>query len=136
MKSNKYLKITFYCAVGLIISFLIFNFIFVDIIRLDYDFSVKEGTVGFNVDNDKLYFGSISKEGASKRDIIIENPYSKSRVNIKSYGDFSDFIFISENNFIIKKGETKELEVILDLLNSNIEYGHYKGKIIIFLTRF
>ena len=115
MKS--YIKISLYILSGILLALILINIIFLDIKTYQYEVNVKSEAVGFNTDNDKLYFGAIDRNGLSKRPLRIEAMPSNSKVYIKSYGDLSNGILLSENNFKLMRGEVKELEVAMDLEN-------------------
>jgi len=81
---------------------------------------------GFNVDTDAIYFGTIMPSGRGTRIINITNSNQISIVNIKSYGELKEWIYISENNFILNPNEDKTVNVMV-YVPKNIEYKDYKG---------
>jgi len=104
----------------------------------EIEFSIKVGeNIGLNVDTDKLYFGTIPMGGGeSNRNIFIQNEkHSLARVNINSYGDKAGWLYVSKNNFFLKKGEGQNIELKIKVPNG-AELGSYEGKILIVFTRF
>ena len=135
MKINKYFKYILFILIGLIVSLVLINLAFFDIITYKYEVNVQESGIGVNTNNDKIYFGSIDKNGISKRSLRIEKIPKDAMVYIKPYGKMSKYIKATDNNFLIKKESIREIEVVLDLSNSNIDYGKYTGHIAIFFLK-
>jgi len=129
---KKYILNLIFIISGLILFIILINLVFLDIKTYEYEATIGNN-VGINVDNDKIYFGTILKNGVSKRNIRIEGIQSKSIVKLKANGDLSESIYFSENNFIIDKDQVKEIEIIL--APQNVEYGKYQGKVILFFLR-
>src|SRR3989338_7211111 len=123
---KKYILNLIFIISGLILFIILINLVFLDIKTYEYEATIGNN-VGINVDNDKIYFGTILKNGVSKRNIRIEGIQSKSIVKLKANGD------LSENIFIIDKDQVKEIEIIL--APQNVEYGKYQGKVILFFLR-
>ncbi len=130
----KKINIFIIILIYLIIITLFYFLIIVDIKTYDYTFNVGDHT-GFNVDNDKFYFGTLMQGSNSVRFFTIKNEEYDARYIIKAYGDFSDKLWISENNFKLKKEEEKALKINL-FTNETIQKGIYSGKIVFILIRF
>jgi len=91
--------------------------------------------LGFNIDTSDLFFGTIQPGASGKRSITLElDNCDKCKVNLKSSGSIKDWISISENNFIIKKGEKKSLDIFLNIPN-NAQYGNYTGRLMIYFWK-
>jgi hypothetical protein len=92
--------------------------------------------IGFNVDTDALYFGTIPPGGIGNREIHIKNEnYTQVKVNIKIFGPARKWIQVTNNNFILKKGESKDI-TFYSYVPKNIAYGIYNGEIKIIFTKF
>ena len=119
----------------IILVFLSSLIIFISIINLPLNKEVISAkfvlgeNMGFDLSPGKLNFGKIIINNSASREIIIENNYDKSiRVNIKSSGKISDYIIVSENNFILEPLESKN--VVFSVYTSGLtEFRDYKGKV-------
>ena len=79
---------------------------------LDIQLAVVSSSLGFNVDTDKIYFGDVLRGASSIKKIIISNDnFEESLVIIKVLGELEAWVSISENDFILKKGEYKLVEL-------------------------
>ncbi|QQG38605.1 MAG: hypothetical protein HYS32_03285 [Candidatus Woesearchaeota archaeon] len=87
--------------------------------------------VGFNVNPSAIYFGTVPKGGISKRTIQL-NTTEKSIIEIKTYGEASDWISVDKNKFILD-GSTN-ITVIADV-PVNSELGNYTGKLKIYFRK-
>ena len=65
---------------------------------------------GIDVNGSALMFGMIPPGNSASREIILKNDYNKD-VKLKIYikGNLSDFMSVSENNFLLKEGENKTI---------------------------
>jgi hypothetical protein len=91
--------------------------------------TVVEGRmIGVNTDTDALYFGKVRKGGLSTRTIILgnydENPLL---VQIRTFGDLSKWVYVSDNNFVLYPSESKNVSVSCDV-PTDAEVGNYTGK--------
>ena len=87
---------------------------------------------GFNVDTDKLYFGTVTAGGGSRRNITIENIFDRDlRVILSARGELAKYTSFSNNRFDLPKGETISVEVKITTPKT-IADGNYTGKTIIF----
>jgi hypothetical protein len=79
-----------------------------------------------------IYFPEIPQGMVVSRAINISNNsgYSK-KIKLKIEG--VSFVSLSDNNFIIKSGENKEIKV---LINSSYEVGVYEGKLLVYSNYF
>ncbi len=87
--------------------------------------------MGFDLSPGKLNFGQIVPGNGASRTIKIENNFEDIiKVSIKSSGEISKNIIVSENNFILNPSESKNItfSVYTDGLT---EFRSYEGKIII-----
>lgn len=91
--------------------------------------------LGFNTDTDKLYLGTVPRGNTASRSVIIENnEYKKSIVRLKVFGELKNWITVSENNFVLKKGESKIVKVEANV-PEDAELKNYESRLVIFFTR-
>lgn len=92
--------------------------------------------LGFNTDTDKLYMGTVFRGNTASRNVLIENKeYEKSVARLKVFGDLKDWITVSENNFVLKKGESKIVEVKVTV-PENAQLRDYDSRLVLTFTRF
>lgn len=92
--------------------------------------------LGFNADTDKLYLGTVPRGNIASRRVIIENKeYEKSVIRLKVLGELKDWITVSENNFVLKKDESKQVEIEATV-PENAEPRNYDSRLVITFTRF
>ena len=71
----------------------------------------------------------------SVRGLFITNDFDKKvKVILKSRGEISDFLIVSENSFYLKPNEEKKIEFSI-LLPQDLEFKKYKGKIEVIFKR-
>lgn len=126
------------CVILMTISivFLVYNyFIIVEVQEYDIDLIVGN-MAGFNLDTDKIHFGTLPPGNNAERKFEVQNiDYNRIKVNVKSYGEFKDWIYVNKNNFYLGKGETEEVKVVA-YVPENAEIKTYEGKLKIIFTRF
>jgi hypothetical protein len=91
---------------------------------------------GFDLNGTALKFGMLVP-GISKanRKIALKNEYSHDvKFEILAEGSIKKFLAISENNFLLKPGEVKELEFIV-FLPKGTPLGEYDGWITIVIRK-
>ncbi|MFH1424088.1 MAG: carboxypeptidase regulatory-like domain-containing protein [archaeon] len=83
--------------------------------------------IGVNVDSDAIYFGTIPPGGAGRRGIIVKNDLSENRkITLHVTGDFADWIFVSENNFVLEPYGQKDIYVSVNV-PKNADKRDYTG---------
>ncbi len=91
--------------------------------------------LGFNINASALYFGTIPPQGIGGKTIFIENnKCNVCVVKIKAEGDFKDWIEVSENKFLLRKDETKEVNVSV-IVPKNAKFGSYNSTLTIYFRR-
>lgn len=138
MKKNTVTRIAIVFITIFVIS-LVISLTFLAVIQevrtLDIRLAVAN-RLGFNIDTDKIYFGTIPPENSGQRRVIIENrEYRKSVIRLKVYGELKDWVTVSDNNFALKKGESKTVALKV-AIPKDAELKDYKSKLIITFTRF
>jgi len=109
--------------------------IFISIINLPLNkevFSAKfvlGENMGFDLSPGKLNFGKIVSGRSTSREITVENNYDESiKVNIKSSGEISKYMIVSENNFILNPLESKNITFSV-YTTGLTEFRDYIGKV-------
>ncbi len=91
---------------------------------------------GFDLNKTALTFGMVKPGNSGSRGLMIGNDYGKKeKIVITSRGDISDFLIVSENDFVLDIGEKKQVEFSV-FIPKDIELGKYDGEIIITARRF
>ncbi len=101
---------------------------------LAMDMAVKPKTLGLNADTDALHFGIIPPGNSGFRKIVVNSKEHYRIVVEASDKELVDWMTVSENNFIMEPGTTKELEVTIDVPKNATE-GNYTGDLIISFYR-
>jgi len=90
---------------------------------------------GFDLERGRLNFGSIAPGAFVERQITIENTYEHSIITkIKSSGAISPYIIVSENNFVLTPGESRNITFSCSP-ERGIEFGEYPGEIEIIFNK-
>ena len=91
--------------------------------------------IGFDVNATALKFGTISPGNSGSKKIYLENTYSYD-VSIEIYveGEIMKFLEVSDNNFILKKGDQKEVGFTVKI-PKEAEYGTYEGKVVTIIKK-
>ena len=83
---------------------------------------------GLAVDNESLNFGKIIPGQGMEKSILLANPTEHDvRVLILNYGNISDWIRVSDYNFILEHGSKKNLTYEV-FAPSDASFGKYTGK--------
>tara|TARA_Y100000310_G_scaffold107197_1_gene105674 strand:- start:217 stop:654 length:438 start_codon:yes stop_codon:yes gene_type:complete len=70
--------------------------------------------VGFDLNITALTFGNVIVENSASRKINIQNKMNrKVKIKINSRGEISEYLFVSENNFILNPGEKKGIDFLI-----------------------
>ena len=86
-----------------------------------------DGYVGINTDTDSINFGSVPRGGTGEKVINVTNGDDKPHlIRIKSRGDISEWISVSDNNFIMQPGTVNEIK-IKARTPMDINPGNYTG---------
>lgn len=110
------------------------NILIVDIKEVTSTIVVMDG-IGIDTNKTALTFGGVNPGGTSSRDLyIIQELKEKTKVKINMYGEFSDWVTISDNNFFLYKNETKVVKFIVKV-PSTAEKKKYEGKAVIIFQK-
>ena len=105
-----------------------------DIKTLNMDLKVGPA-IGFNLDTDAIHFGTVGPGRSSEREVIINHAYNfPMNVVITTTGNISDFVYLSENDFVLDKGESKTL-MFKAFIPPNTPLGNYSGTAKVVFTR-
>jgi hypothetical protein len=126
---NKKLIITFILSSLIIISIIISNNS-LSKETIPSEFILGEN-MGFDLTSGKLNFGKIMPDYTASRKITIENEFNQAiKVSIKSTGEISSNLIVSENNFYLEPLESKEITFTAHT-DRLIDFKKYKGSVII-----
>jgi len=103
-----------------------------EIRKIPMDIEVGD-SAGFTLDSDSLHFGRTVPGGAVSRTMNIFHEYGYPLlVEIEAGGQLSDWLKVSDNNFILESGEKKKLEFAINIPR-DAEFGAYTGSVSIIL---
>ena len=121
----------------LILAMIIYLFYIFSILGKEelYSSFIVSDHIGFDLNKTALTFGLIQPGESATREINLANNFNK-RVKIifKSKGNISDFIIVSQNDFIMNPNETKTI-IFSVFPPKNISLGKYEGKIEVYFRR-
>jgi len=110
------------------------SFLLVSYEEIDVYVTVED-IAGFNVNSSALYFGAIPPRGIGNRDIFLFNDdCSKCSVNLRGDGEIANWLSISDNNFVMFKGDNKTINVKV-YIPSDAEYDNYTAKLKIYFWK-
>jgi hypothetical protein len=89
--------------------------------------------VGINLNNDSLHFGTTFPYGGSKRDMTISF-HKDALVEIKTFGEMKNWIYVSDNNFFLPANTEKELTFEV-FVPSGTDERLYNGTVKIYFKR-
>ncbi|MEM4638135.1 MAG: hypothetical protein QXK76_03895 [Candidatus Woesearchaeota archaeon] len=119
---------------GILLTIIVYNkYKLLDYKEIPMTVTVLEGASSFNTSTESLNFAKIYPGGSViKRINIYVN--ATTIVSIKSTGNISNFISLSDNNFLMRQGDMTQLEVYLDVPKDAPE-GRYDGLLKIYFYR-
>jgi hypothetical protein len=88
---------------------------------------IDQNEVGFDA-GPKLNFGWIGPGSSAMRFVDLGNPGQNARVKLTASGDFAKWVSVSENNFVIKTGEKKEL-TLTATVSADAKPGNYTANL-------
>ena len=93
-------------------------------------------TVGFALEPGSINFGIVPTGGsAGKRFITLQNIAEKqSKITLTAYGNISQMVQFSDNNFLLSKDAPKSIEIIIQTKNETM-LGNYSGEIDIIVKK-
>lgn len=102
---------------------------------VEVEVEVKEGSIGFNTDTDKLYFGKIEPGASSHRELTISNRYKFKTKIIYYYlsnneSNINNWIFTNPLNGVTIKPEENVTFKIMLSVPEKISEGNYSGEIL------
>ncbi len=129
---NKFKEIFIFIILILILIYLVYlvinNFFILDS-KIIYTEAILGETPGFDLNNTALTFGRVVPGNVGSREISIKNNFEKNiRAEIISRGEISDFLVVSENDFILFPDEEKTISFSV-LFPKGSEMKKYKGEI-------
>lgn len=80
-------------------------------------------------------FGAIQENQSGSRNLEISNTFEEEiEISIKSSGEISDYLIVSENNFKLSSSESKNITFTI-YTSGLIDYRKYSGEIIILSSK-
>ena len=96
-----------------------------------FDINVSNNITGFNLDKDKMHFGTLPSGLSSERSIDVVHNFSKTlQVHIVILGNMSSWIMISSSAFLLQPNEIKPILLSLTVPNQT-DLGVHEGKIVV-----
>ena len=90
---------------------------------------------GIEINGSALAFGMTVPGGTSSKELNVVNNYEKDvKVQFLIEGDIKNFMKVSENNFILKKNESRKVNFAISAPLDG-KYGVYEGKVIVIIRR-
>ena len=106
-RKNKIILVTIFVASIIYLSILLNAPLHKEIIQTKF---IAGERSGFDLERGRLNFGSIAPGAFVERQITIENIYEHPIITkIKSSGAISPHIIVSENNFVLTPGKTRNI---------------------------
>jgi len=107
-----------------------------DVRRITADLVIENTEiVGMNTDADGLHFGTVPRKGTSiKRMIINHKQEYPLLVSIHSYGNFLQWLNISDINFVVYPNEDKEIKFTVKI-PEDAPFGVYNGTLLVVMRR-
>jgi hypothetical protein len=122
---------------ALIIGLIIIFFIYLFLLNISLNREVIPSKFimgknsGFDLTKGSLNFGKIPLGSSATRSLRISNNFNKvSRIKITSSGEISQYIEVSDNNFILYPSESKNITFTCSPKNTT-KFKEYNGEIII-----
>jgi|TARA_B100001964_G_scaffold94910_1_gene106364 uncharacterized membrane protein len=124
-----FLLLVFAVMISTFLTYLFYNsYVIENIITLDMLVKVDDH-FGLNADADAIKFGMIMPGTSGERSIMVNNSaaYPLKAIILKS-GYIADWVKVSENNFILKENENRQ--IIFEVsAPENADYGNYTGEV-------
>jgi len=84
---------------------------------------------GFDVTTNALVFGTVMPSSYAKRKINITNINERiHKIYIKPTGELAEWITLSENKFVLKEDQSKEIAIRIDV-PYDAKYGEHTGSL-------
>lgn len=134
-KTRFYFLLITVVIISAFLTYFFYNyFIIENIMNLDMDVKVGDH-FGLNADADAVRFGMIKPGTSGERAILVNNNAKYPlRVVILKSGYIANWVKVSENNFILKENESKQINFEVFAPN-NINFGNYTGNIKVILKK-
>ena len=132
IKNKSFLNLFIFIFLIVLLIFLVYiqinNFFVLDKINI-YTEVILGDKPGFDLNKTALTFGRVIPGNAASREIFVENNFDKTiKVEIISTGDISNFLSVSENNFILVPKENKTISFSVFFPIGN-EMKKYTGEV-------
>jgi len=86
---------------------------------------------GIAINGTAIVFGKVPPGSSGSKNVELKNDYEHDvKIQISSRGDINKFLIVSENNFILKPNENKNITFTANV-PLGTTYGNYTGKVTI-----
>jgi len=85
-------------------------------------------TPGINTDKEFLDFGRITQLGTVERFVVLDNDGSSKRVHIVASGNLKEWVQVSDNDFVIEEGGSKDIGVLVTV-PEGADMREYEGRL-------
>ena len=125
---NKFFIVVMFTV--LLFAVFVLNDSIIDKRIIPISFFLAENT-GFGHIEGELLIGAITTNQSGSKNLVISNTFGKPvKVSIESSGEVVNSLIVSENNFELKPGESKDVSFTV-YTHGLTEYREYRGKVII-----
>ena len=130
-KTNRF-RIIGYGLMVLIVLIVVVQIGIADKYRVQVLVIAGEKKIGVNPTTERLDFGDLSGDTSATRMVTLKAGGLDTFVHVTKFGGVADLIKVSENNFIMKKGDEKKLEFAMYMPASAPTGSKYTGWVWIF----
>ena len=143
MKHSLFEKIPLQKKIVALSAFLVLILLVYWLLEMTQIYDVKElemevyvdRIVGVNVDTDKIYFGTVAPGGSSTRAVTMTAGPYRSLVTIQYTGDISEWVSVSDNNFVVEANQSMRVDVQVKIPENTDVPGYRKGVLRIVFRR-
>jgi hypothetical protein len=122
------------CLIIILLIFNLFNNFYIYKKEIYSSFIVSK-QMGFDLNSTALTFGFIMPGNSATREISIGNNFKEDvKIKIISEGEISRFLKISEDSFMLKPGESRNIGFSL-VVPKNSLLKKYEGKVIVLYNK-
>jgi hypothetical protein len=127
-------KIIVWAVAAVVILVLGMQIVIADKYKVQVQVIAGEKKVGVNPTTEMLDFGDMSADTSATRSISLNASGADTRIHVSTFGAASDLIKINENDFTMKKGDEKKIELAMYMPPSAPVGKWYKGWVLVFKT--
>ena len=115
-------------GLGALMGLLLFSFTLKEMREIEVQLQVSS-TAGFNVDSDKIYFGSIPPTGHGQRQVILRNTHAqKALMRLRIHGEIAPWVKI-DPAWVVLKPQDERPSTIHVFVPADAPAGNYSGTV-------